>query len=356
MDLESRLDLCLSRMSVHLPFVAAVAMSMRAKVEKVGTACTNGVWIKFDPDFCAALTDPELMYLYGHEALHKAFMTPWRRGTRDPKLWNMAEDYVINLALSDMRCSMLTMPKAGLQDSRFRGMSGEEVYEILKKEGRDASKYEVDVIEDGEQTRADAEIEITNIAKACKMAGIGSPLIDLILGAAGKSAVRWQDVLREFVTCNVRSGTTWRRRSRRSEEVYLPTLRSKVMRSIVVFGDFSGSMMELVREVLDEMQGIVDDVSPETVHVICGDTTVTFSQSFSRGERLVVPPKGGGGTDFRPLFSAAEQLDPAPDCGVFLTDTYGTFPCVAPLYPVLWGVLGASNVHVPWGEVVQVKK
>jgi predicted metal-dependent peptidase len=344
-------------MSLHLPFVAAVAMTMVPKIEKCGTACTNGVWIKFDPDFCASQSDQELMYLYAHEALHKAFLSPWRRGVRQPALWNMAEDYVINNALNDMQSSMLKMPRNGLTNVRYRGMSGEKVYEqLLKDLQRAPANFQIDIIEDGEKTLADAEIEVTNIAKACKMAGISAGLIDLILGNAGVSQVKWQDVLREFVTAHVKSGTTWRRRSRRSEEIYLPTLRSKVMRSIVVFGDFSGSMMHVVKEVLSEIQGIVDDVSPEIVHVICGDTRVTFNRTFNRGEKLVIETRGGGGTDFRPLFTAAEQLESPPDCGVFLTDTYGTFPEAPPMYPLIWGVLGAQGVHVPWGEVVQVGK
>lgn len=354
-SLTARLDLCLGRMSIHLPFVAAIAMSMRVKIEKCGTACTNGTYIKFDPDFCAAQSDHELLYLYAHETWHKALMHVWRRGTRDPVRWNWACDHVINLALTDMRNPMLRMPKGGLADPRYRGMSEEEVYESSIKDGIKMPRgFAIDIIEKDARSQADAEIEIINIAKACKMAGISAGLLDIILANAGKPSVDWRDVLRSFVSANVRSGQTWRRRSRRSHEVYLPALRSKVLGSIVIFGDFSDSMMDEVKVIIAEMQGIIDDVSPEFTHVICGDTRVTFSHTFERGSRIELKMRGGGGTDFRPLFAEVEKQTLEPDCGVFLTDTFGSFPDVPPNYPVIWGVIGKGG-SVPWGETVNIK-
>lgn len=354
-SLTARLDLALGRMSIHLPFVAAIAMSMRTKIEKCGTACTNGTYIKFDPEFCEKQSDSELLYLYAHETWHKALMHIWRRGTREPQRWNWACDHVINLALSAMRNPMLRMPAGGLANPLYTGMSEEEVYAQSIVDGvKIPMNYAVDIIETDARSQADAEIEIINIAKACKMAGISAGLLDIILANAGKPSVDWRDVLRSFVTATVRSGQTWRKRSRRTQDIYLPALRSKVLGSIVVFGDFSGSMMALVKRIVAEMQGIIDDVSPEFTHVICGDTAVTFMRTFERGAQIELKMRGGGGTDFRPLFAEVDRLGLEPDCGVFLTDTFGTFPDVPPKYPIMWGVLGEGG-SVPWGETVTIK-
>ena len=63
-------------------------------------------------------------------------------------------------------------------------------------------------------------------------------------------------------------------------------------------------------------------------------------------------PVGGGGTSFTPVFDriAADGLE--PDCVVYLTDLYGSFPDRAPSYPVLWG--RTSKQSIPWGDVVDV--
>lgn len=357
----TRIDLQGARMSLALPFIAAVAMTMVVRIEKCGTAATNGVWVQFDPDFVESLTDAELMFLYAHETLHKAFLHKWRRGTRNPEIWNHACDYVINGVLVSMNNTSINMPKGGLHDHRFDGMSEEAVYDKLLSEGATAPQgFKPDMVDDDERTMADVEVEIHNIAAACQMAGSKDGMLETILKNAAKSKVRWEDVLRQFVNSNIRSGSTWKRPSRRSEAagVYLPSLRSKTIGSIVLFGDVSGSMVPLLQRITNEMQGVIDEVSPEYTHVICGDTRVRHVESFERGARISLSCKAGGGTDFRPLFEEVEARGWQPDCAVFLTDTYGTFPAAAPNYPVIWGVLGANadRVSVPWGEKVGISE
>ena len=61
---------------------------------------------------------------------------------------------------------------------------------------------------------------------------------------------------------------------------------------------------------------------------------------------------GGGGTDFRPVFTWADQQDRAPDLLIYFTDADGAFPPVPPYYPVLWLIKG--KVPVPWGQRIQL--
>lgn len=355
---SSRVELCRSRLSIHLPFISAVGTTLNVEFTDCGTAAVSSTHVYFDPKFVASLQDPELAYLYAHEVMHKALLHAWRREWRRADLWNVACDHVINLQLNALGNPMLRMPKVGLADERFVGMSEEAVYLKLLEEGGNASKtgFGLDLIED-DATLADMQVEMTNIATAAKMAGCGGALADLVLKRSAPPAVRWQDVLRNFFTSKIRSGASWRRPGRRSHAAgaYLPTLQSSTLGSIVIFGDVSGSMMQCVNKVMNEMQGIVDDAAPECTHIICGDTRVTLATTVMRGEPLQLKLRGGGGTDFRPLFNEVEKQGWAPECGVFLTDTEGRFPDAPPAYPVLWGVLDhRGDVHVPWGEVLRI--
>ena len=60
--------------------------------------------------------------------------------------------------------------------------------------------------------------------------------------------------------------------------------------------------------------------------------------------------KGGGGTDFRPVFDYVQQHGYQPSCMIFLTDLYGDFPKHAPEYPVMW--VASNNEKAPWGTTV----
>lgn len=137
-----------------LPFLGHLVNAVPTEFAPVRTAaCTNeGVLtggcgkIYFDPNFVLGLTRGQLATVWLHEVLHLAYGWHARLGSRDPKLWNIAHDYVINLVIDDfMKANPdlgLAWPTEGapLLDEAYRGMSGEAVYETLLREMPEAAK------------------------------------------------------------------------------------------------------------------------------------------------------------------------------------------------------------------------
>jgi len=63
--------------------------------------------------------------------------------------------------------------------------------------------------------------------------------------------------------------------------------------------------------------------------------------------------KGGGGTDFRPVFNWFRDRGVAPLVMLFFTDTYGEFPSWKPSWPVYWVVPeGIGLIKVPFGTLI----
>jgi len=73
------------------------------------------------------LSDDELRFVMAHELLHAALRHGRRAKGRDPYLWNIACDFVINDWLTSMGVGV--RPEQVLYDRRFEGMSAEEVYD-----------------------------------------------------------------------------------------------------------------------------------------------------------------------------------------------------------------------------------
>ncbi|MFJ8629797.1 hypothetical protein [Streptomyces sp. NPDC093568] len=73
--------------------------------------------------------DEEWRFILGHEMLHAALRHGDRCGSRDPYLFNVACDYVINGWLREMQVG--EMPQGLLYDARFTGLSAEEVYDRI---------------------------------------------------------------------------------------------------------------------------------------------------------------------------------------------------------------------------------
>ena len=85
------------------PFLATVALHAEVNVEEhpgVDVAATDGKRILLSPSRFTPKPMPEKLFIYAHEVLHCAFSHPLRRGEREPRLWNIAADIVVNGVLA----------------------------------------------------------------------------------------------------------------------------------------------------------------------------------------------------------------------------------------------------------------
>jgi predicted metal-dependent peptidase len=77
----------------------------------------------------AGLSEAEWRFVLAHEMLHAALRHGDRVGGRDPYLWNVAADYVINGWLVEMQVG--DMPDGVLFDQALAGQSAESVYDLI---------------------------------------------------------------------------------------------------------------------------------------------------------------------------------------------------------------------------------
>lgn len=139
--------LLLSRMRLLCShgFYGLLLLHMQYSVdEAVDTACTDGVRITFGTAFLDELSDDELDFVMMHEVLHVVLQHCLREGERDPLLFNIACDIVVNsniLLENKMDLSKITLKKYGeamhLTPNKDEGhlYTAEQVYEMLKKSG-----------------------------------------------------------------------------------------------------------------------------------------------------------------------------------------------------------------------------
>src|SRR5580698_6251739 len=114
------------------PFFGSLLFRLKGHESRsIKTMATDGVSLYYNPDFVETLNTANLAGTLAHEVMHPALHHHVRRSGRDPKLWNQACDYAINLLLVD---AGLSLPDGVLIDDRFRGMSSEQIYNLLESE------------------------------------------------------------------------------------------------------------------------------------------------------------------------------------------------------------------------------
>lgn len=367
MSHQERIDLAFSKMGIREPFIAAVMTKIKKEVsEKVPTAATNGQWIRFNPDFMDKCDDQQLFGLALHEALHIVLMHVWRRGDRDPKIWNYANDAIINAYI---RSRKYRLPEGGVDESWVtEAMDSEYVYKKLKKEqdesgddngagGFDGQGDMEDAPDDA--TKADLEATILASAEMAKACGDQSGLIDSILSTVGKPKVDWRNELRAMMTSATCEDYTYRRPSRRfiAQGLYLPSLHSDGLGGILVAIDSSASMTQQeLSQIATEINHIAGDLNPEFIQVVYCDTGIMGEQRFERGDDVELRCKGGGGTRFKPAFEYAENYHQQLIGMIYFTDMYGnTAECPEPPYPMIWANTSGQKQDAPFGVVTDVE-
>jgi predicted metal-dependent peptidase len=169
----------------------------------------------------------------------------------------------------------------------------------------------------------------------------------------------WREVLRAWIDGGARRIETWNRPNRRfvGRGFVLPGSQRDGVNKVCFLIDTSGSMDSVALEcVRTEAQAALDDGAIDEVVVIYGDTRVTRVDTFHDTDEIEFDPRGGGGTDLRPLFQyvADEHFDAS--LIICFTDLYIGDPGPEPHCPVLFAVTGilapavqALIDNAPWG-------
>ena len=168
--------------------------------------------------------------------------------------------------------------------------------------------------------------------------------------------LNWAELLRRFIELSASNDYSWSPPNKRyiHAGLYLPSTRAQDLPHTIVAVDTSGSISPAeLDQFAAELSSILYDFDTIVSVVYC-DSAVSGVQEFARMDLpLKLSPKGGGGTDYCPVFSWVEENGIQPACLVYLTDLECNRYPAEPYYPVLW-VTTSPNRLPPFGERIQL--
>ena len=125
------------------PLLAALAASFRliedaelCKNMDVDIAAISDASQEIYVNPCVTFTEEEAKFVMAHELLHTGLRHSQRRQGRDPWLWNVACDYVINDWLMEMQLGHPPVNIGFLHDLSLRGLSAEDIYDRIVRDLR----------------------------------------------------------------------------------------------------------------------------------------------------------------------------------------------------------------------------
>ena len=120
------------KMLVKYPFFGSVVASVGYEENKdIPTAATDGETIYYNSEYLEGLSVEEQTFVFAHEVCHIAFNHILRSEGKNPELWNIATDGVINQFL---KRDGLKMAPGGVDMAEAINYDAEQLYEKLLQE------------------------------------------------------------------------------------------------------------------------------------------------------------------------------------------------------------------------------
>ena len=391
--MNARDKLVKSRVAMLLKYPFWGPLAARLKLEEVEwckTIATDGRKFYYNADFVSKLSDGEMIFGFGHELGHIIFDHMTRRGDREPQVWNMAGDYVINnmLIRESVGTAITTVPI--LADRKYEGKTADEVYDDLMKnatvikmtlddhldmEGDGDGDEEGDGNGQGgdkvgkngkpkfkklseEERKALRDEWREAVIQASKNAGAGNTPADIqrLVKDITNPVMDLKDLLRIQFSGSIKSDSTWMRPNRKAWHTgaIMPGQLPGEELDIVVALDASGSIDEgMLADFLGMVQGSLDQFTSYKVRVVTFDTDVYNEDTFTGDDGRSMAEyniQGGGGTSFECVWQWMKDNDVQPHQLVMFTDGYPFGSWGDPDYcDTLFVVHGSRDITAPFG-------
>jgi predicted metal-dependent peptidase len=390
-DVQARERLVTARIGLLLRQSFFGNLATRMKLinadEWCSTAATDGVNFYYNSRFITMLKTKEVEFLFGHEVLHVVYDHIDRRGSRDPQIWNIANDYTVNADLKRHKVGQFITTVPCLYEQKYDGKPSEEIYDDLMKNVQkiDINDLIDQMIDDhmdneGESDESDSDGNSTGKSKRPKMtseerervrqevkqaiisaaqtaeAGSLPKGVERLIKQATNPIMPWRELLQTNLTSAIRNDYSWIRPSRRSwhMDAIMPGMTPGEEIDVTIAIDMSGSISDKqAQQFLGEISGMMNAFDGYKVHVFCFDTKIYNPADYTSENMDSIDeyhPAGGGGTDFDCIFDYLKDEAIEPKRLIVFTDGY---PCGSwgdkDYCDTTWIIHGDPDPNPPFG-------
>lgn len=348
-----------AKLNIKHPYFGMLASRLKTEENnKVSFYASNGVKFLYNKEFIESCNIDEISFILTNAVMHHILAYQERKLHRKGTLWQVATDYAINNILY---LNGLTIPKGANFNKEYLKMYAEEIYELLQEEAQ------VNLYEDNKDnsfknssniTNLNEEIEneweyASNVSKQIVLKKSSMPLgLERLAKKVKNSGVDWRFELYNAINRHMRNNYAFLPPNKKHlhRGFILPSLTSDTL-SLSVAIDTSGSIDEsLLSLFIEEFKSIMVNFPAVNIELLICDARIQGHYSFQGSQELNFPIKGGGGTDYRPVFDFIEANLPTNTMLLYFTDGDGIFPKIPPSYEVLWAL--SRKAKLPFGRAL----
>ena len=350
-----------SKLMLDNPYFGTLVSSLEFEINNnIASSLTEGDKFIYNDEYLDVLSVDEVTTLLANSSMHQALYHTERGQGRVSSIWNLASDYAINDLLVD---NGFALPPMANYSSRFERLYTEQIYTILlgeldlnednePQEEREQEKEQVQ-----EEYLSDEEYELILEQLKDKLEKVGDlpKGIERFIEGLAETKISWRDELYRYVNSHAKSDYRMFPSSKKHlyRGIALPSIYGEELKIVVAIDTSASIDDELLKLFLAELQEIMQVFTHYIIEFIECDAKIQNICRLTPMEPFEPTLKGGGGTDFRPVFEHIEVQNEDFKFLIYFTDGMGEFPSYEPMIDTLW-VMPQLKEDMPFGEVLSL--
>ena len=346
----------------------------------------------YKKEYIKSLNDNVIKSLVVHEILHLSLLHLLRTGNRDPFIFNLSCDVVVNQLLKDNDFQLgegwivsddnNCIEICGVQIEDCNKKTAEQIYDELKKYSKEIKSQ---LGKDGNGMRFDEHIlcddkgrllsnrELKEIEKQwadrtqqaltmSEMRGDVPQGIERLIGEIHKKKINWRALLNKYITQQIPFDYSYHKFHKKSisSGIYMPgIIKDRIQISVMI--DLSGSISEKeLTDFLSEICGIARAYQDRIEMRVfshdteCYDNGLIVNGNIEKIKKMEL--KGGGGTSFSQPLEYLKENNINPKCLIWFSDGYGT-DFQKSNFPILWILSkdGSDGLLKNKGQIIKLE-
>ena len=326
--------------------------------------------LEYNDEYLEVLSLSEVSAVLANAVMHQALFHSDRGKDKVSSVWNLASDYAINDLLVD---NGFILPPMANYTSRFEMLYAEKIYSILlgeldledndetlDEQEQQSQEIEEKVLDEDvfEEILVEEEYELLLEQLNIKLEQHGDlpKGIERFVEFKSEAKISWRDELYRYVNAHAKSDYRMFPSSKKYlyRGISLPSIYGEELKIVVAIDTSASIDDELLKLFLAEFYEIMQLFTHYMIEFIECDASIQNIQRLTPQEPLEPTFKGGGGTNFTPVFDHLENMNEDFKFLIYFTDGKGSFPKYEPLIDTLWVMPQMAEGEVPFGELLKI--
>jgi len=353
-----KLEQAKTKLMLENPYFGTLVTSLEFREnERLVNKRNLGDVFEYNPEYLEVLTLNEVTTLLANAAMHQALFHEDRGEDKVSSVWQLASDYAINDLLVE---NGFMLPPMANYSTRFERLYTEQIYITLLGEldieesdaPEEEKEQEAEQVQEEILSQEEYALILEQLGVKLEKQGDLPKGIERLIRSNNSPKISWREELYRYV--NVHAKSDYRMFPPSKKHLYrgiaLPSIYGEELKIAVAIDTSASIDDELLKIFLTELEEIMQLFTHYLIELIECDTVIQNIQQLTPHEPLITTFKGGGGTDFSPVFEHVEMSHEDFKFLIYFTDGNGTFPSHLPMIDVLWVM--PKIEEVPFGEVL----